>query len=160
MISGRIFHTATLLPDGTVLLAGGRVPADRLNPPWLCTATAEIYHPAVLTASPVLYSLPAATQGAIWHAATGQVASPNNPAVAGELLSMYTSNLIEGGMIPPQVAVGGRLAEVLYFGDAPGYPGYSQVNFRVPAGVASGPGVSVLLTYLGRPSNAVTIAVQ
>ncbi|HCC58765.1 MAG TPA: hypothetical protein DEQ47_16210 [Solibacterales bacterium] len=54
----------------------------------------------------------------------------------------------------------GRLAEVLYFGDSPGYPGYSEVNFRAPEGVASRPDVSVRLTYLGRPSNAVTIAVQ
>jgi hypothetical protein len=160
LFSGRVFHTATLLPDGTVLLAGGRVPADGLNPPWQCTAAAELYHPAMLTPSPVLYSLPGATQGVIWHAATGYVASPNNPAVAGEVLSMYTSNLIEGAVIPPQVAIGGRLAEVLYFGDAPGYPGYSQVNFRVPAGVASESDVSVRLTYLGRSSNAVTIAVQ
>jgi uncharacterized protein (TIGR03437 family) len=73
---------------------------------------------------------------------------------------MFTSNLIEGALIRPQVAIGGRLAEVLYFGEAPGYAGYSQVNFRAPAGVPSGPDVSVRLTYLQRPSNAVTIALQ
>ena len=73
---------------------------------------------------------------------------------------MYTNNLIEGGAIPPQVAIGGQLAEVLYFGDAPGYPGFFQVNFRVPSGVTPGPAVPVRLTYLDRPSNEVTVALQ
>jgi hypothetical protein len=153
MTTPRHSHTATLLPDGAVLIAGGHStwPAP--------TSTAEIYRPAVLTPSPILYSLPGGLQGAIWHATTGEVASNASPAVHGEVLSMYTSNLIERAVIPPQVAIGGRLAEVLYFGEAPGYAGYSQVNFRVPAGVPSGPDVSVRLTYLGRPSNAVTMAV-
>jgi len=35
---------------------------------------------------------------------------------------MYTTSLIEGGVVPPQVSVGGLLAKVLFFGDAPGYP--------------------------------------
>ena len=43
---------------------------------------------------------------------------------------MYTTSLIEGGVIPPQVTVGGQMAEVLFFGVAPGYPGYYQLNFR------------------------------
>jgi uncharacterized protein (TIGR03437 family) len=73
---------------------------------------------------------------------------------------MYTTSLADAGAIPPQVAVGGHLAEVLYFGDAPGYPGYYQVNFRVPGGVTPGSAAPVHLTYLGRPSNEVTVAVQ
>jgi uncharacterized protein (TIGR03437 family) len=73
---------------------------------------------------------------------------------------MYTTRLNEGGLIPPQVSVGGRLAEILYFGPAPGYPGYYQVNFRVPGGVVAGPEVPVRLNYIGRSSNEVTIAVQ
>jgi hypothetical protein len=135
MTTPRHSHTATLLPDGTVLIAGG-------NDTWpLPTSTAELYSPAVLTPSPVLYSLAGGLQGAIWHATTGEVASPGSPAVAGEILSMYTSNLIEGAVIRPKVAIGGRLVEVLFFGDAPGYAGYSQLNFRVPPGVAPSPGV-------------------
>jgi hypothetical protein len=147
-------HTSTLLADGTVLLAGG----------WICcgfsVANAEVYAPAVLVPSPRLYSLSGATQGAIWNSATGQVASPQTPASSGQVLSMYTNGLIEGGVIPPQVSLGGQLAEILYFGDAPGYPGYFQVNFRVPAGVTPGPAIPVRLTYLNRPSNEVSIAAQ
>ena len=125
-------------------------------------SSAELYTPAVLVPAPALFSLSGdgKGQGAIWHAQTGQIASADNPAVAGEALSMYTTSLADGSVIPPQVVVGGRLAQVLYFGAAPGYPGYYQVNFVVPSGVAPGPAVSVRLTYLGRSSNAVTIGVR
>ena len=95
--------------------------------------------------------------GAIWNGVTGQSASGGNPATAGDVLSLYTISLFEGGLVPPQVAIGSRLAEILFFGDAPGYPGYFQVNVRVPSSVAPGSAVPVRLTYLGRTSNAVTI---
>jgi uncharacterized protein (TIGR03437 family) len=147
-------HTATLLNNGRVLIAGANI-----NP---LSSTAELYTPIVLVSAPVLFSLSGdgRGQGAIWHAATGQVASADNPAIAGEALSMYTANLGSGGVTPPQVAVGGQLAEVLYFGGAPGYPGYNQVNFALPNGVPAGLAVAVRLTYLGRPSNEVTIGVR
>jgi hypothetical protein len=149
---GRTAHTATLLRDGTVLVAGGEWSAGR----------AEIYTPAAPIAAPVLFSLSGdgRGQGAIWHAISRDIASAGSPAAAGDLLSLYTTRLIPGGLIPPQVSIGGRLGEILYFGDAPGYPGYYQVNFRVPSGVMPGSAVSVHLIYFGRWSNEVTIAVR
>jgi hypothetical protein len=148
-------HTATLLGDGTVLIAGGFAPWPAL------TSNAEIYHPAVLVPSPQLFSVSGdgRGQGAIVYANTPQLASPDNPCAIGEFLEIYLTGLMADGAVPPQVVVGGRMAEVLWFGSAPGYSDLNQVNIRVPGGIAPGPAVPVRLTYLGRPSNAVTIGV-
>jgi uncharacterized protein (TIGR03437 family) len=147
-------HTATLLLDGTVLIAGGSDCGANVM------AKAEIFSPAVFSLAPVLFPLAAGGgQAAIWHSGTGQIVSSDHPAVAGEARSMYATGLSEGGVIPPEFAIGGRLADVLYFGNAPAYPGFNQINVRVPGGIAPGSAVPVRLTYLGRPSNEVTIGV-
>jgi hypothetical protein len=155
MTTTRSLHSATLLNNGRVLVAGGSTFGRT-------TLLADLYNPSVLVPAPKLFAVAGdgTVQGAIWHASSGEIASADSPAVAGEVLSMYTTSLSDGGLIPPQVAIGGRLAAILYFGAAPGYPGYNQVNFHVPVGVAPGVGVPVRVTYLGRPSNAVTIGVQ
>jgi hypothetical protein len=160
MTVDRGLHTATLLNNGRVLIAGGIHYVAGQG--WPALSSADLYTPLSLIPAPSLFSLSGdgQGQGAIWHSTTGQLASSGNPAVAAEVLSMYTNNLMNGAVIPPQVIVGGHLAEVLYFGAAPGYPGYSQINFRVPGGVAPGIAVPVRLTYVGRVSNPVTIGVQ
>jgi len=58
------------------------------------------------------------------------------------------------------VVGGDQLAKLLYLGAGPDYPGYNQVNFLVPRNIAPGAAVRLRLTYLGRPSNEVTIGVQ
>jgi len=152
-------HTATLLNDGRILMTGG---IGTYYGGYDAQVSAELYTPPVLVPAPLLFSMSGdgKGQGAIWHATTGQLASPGAPVVAGEALSMYTTNLTEGGVIPPQVFIGGKSAQILYFGDAPGYPGFNQVNVLVPDGSAPGSAVPVCLTYLGRSSNEVTISVQ
>jgi hypothetical protein len=161
MTARREWHAATLLNDGRVLITGG-IYYGGIGIFYGSLASAEVYTPLVLVPAPALFSISGdgKGQGAIWHAQTGQIASSGNPAVAGEALSMYTTSLGDDGMIPPQVSIGGRLAPVLYFGAAPGYPGYHQVNFLVPDGISPGPAVSVRLMYIGRSSNAVTIGVR
>jgi uncharacterized protein (TIGR03437 family) len=155
MVTPRRSHTATLLPDGTVLMSGGFSLSGALG-------TAELYHPAVLAPAPVLlaWSNDDLGRGVILHASTHQPVSPDSPAEAGEALEIYGTGLIHGSVIPPQAAIGGLMAELLYFGDVSGLPGVNQVNVRVPSDIAPGPGVSVRLNYLGRPSNEVTIAVR
>jgi hypothetical protein len=166
-------HTATLLDDGRVLIAGG-VYYGGIGAFFGSLASAELYTPPVLMPAPALLSLSGDGRGpgAILHAGTrhvapgnsaiaGEVPSSTNPAVIGEAVEIYCTGLGDGSSrIPPVVTIGGRRAEVLFVGKVRGFAGVNEVHVRVPNGVVPGPAVSVRLTYFGRTSNEVTISVR
>jgi len=161
MTAARESHTATVLKDGKVLIAGG-VSYGGIGLYYGATASADLYSPDVLVPAPVLGSVSGdgQGQGAIFHAGTRNVVTADDPAAVGESIDIYCSGLARGGVIPPQVAIGGRMAAVLAVGTVPVAPDVDQVRVRVPTGIAPGSGVRVRLTYLDRPSNEVTIGVR
>jgi hypothetical protein len=161
MAAARSTHTATLLRDGRVFVAGG-VSYGGIGIFNGSLVSTELYTPDVLVPGPTLVSVSGdgRGQGAIFHAGTTHVAAPEDPASAGENLDIYCTGLSVDSAIRPQVAIGGRSAAVQVVSRAPGVAGVNQVRVRVPPGIEPGPAVPVRLTYVDRPSNEVTIAVR
>jgi len=159
MTADRGLHTATLLNNGRVLIAGG---IHKAGTTWPALSSTELYTPFGLLPPPTLLSLSGDGRGqaAILHAGTSEIASASNPATAGDMLEIYCAGLTNASIIPPRIAIGGRMAETLWFGNAPGFADLNQINVRVPEGIPPGPTVSVRLTYLDRHSNEVTMGVK
>jgi uncharacterized protein (TIGR03437 family) len=100
-----------------------------------------------------------------------------NPASVGDALLIFCTGL--GTVSPPvsagaaastsalsytdspvTVTVGGKDAQVLFAGLAPGWVALYQVNVLVPPGVATGPSVPVVVTAAGAAGTPVTVAIQ
>jgi uncharacterized protein (TIGR03437 family) len=62
----------------------------------------------------------------------------------------------------PTVTVGGVSAQVMFAGQAPGYPGVAQINLTIPQNAPTGSSVQLVVTSADGTviSNAATIAVQ
>jgi hypothetical protein len=161
MIVSREQHTATVLNDGRVLIAGG-TSYGGIGVFNGSTATAELYTPTVLRSAPTLLTVSSdsSSPGAIVHAATGQLATTDNPAVAGELLQVPCIGLNDGSIIPPRVIIGGVLTELVSSTSADGATGVTRLTVRMPTLVAAGPAVGVVLRYIGRTSNRVMLAAR
>ncbi len=125
-------------------------------------ASAELYTPAALVPAPSLVSTSGdgRGQGAIFHAGTRYMATPDDPAAAEKRSISTRRGLAAQSAALPRVTIGGRLATVLSITRVPDAGAVSVVRVRVPRGIAAGPAVPVRLFELDRPSNAVTIAVK
>lgn len=124
--------------------------------------------------------------GAIQHASNFQAVTLANPAVKGEAVILYATGLgpvqpdpgvgnaantnpLSLTQITPAVTVGGKSAEVLFSGLAPGFAALNQVNIRIPQDAPSGSiDVTIGVTVSGaggfgtfsRTSKAVTLSIQ
>lgn len=109
-------------------------------------------------------------------AAPAGVTPDSRPAAPGEFISIYCTGLGDttprpalGSAAPgnppavtlltPTVTIGGRPATVQFSGLAPGFVGLNQVNVQIPAGVAPGDAVPVVLSIGGATSNTATVAI-
>jgi uncharacterized protein (TIGR03437 family) len=126
--------------------------------------------------------------GIVTEALTGQLNTASNPAHASDFLVVYCTGLGlvqgpsgqpgpgDGAMTPASplfrtiatvtATIGGVNAPVSFAGLTPTFAGLYQVNIQVPAGVASGTAVPLVLTASDpqtgsvAQSNSVTIAIQ
>ena len=105
-----------------------------------------------------------------------QLVNSSNPVTAGSTILIFCTGLGQvtnqpstGSPAPmsplswsgtPTVTIGGVPASVSFFGLAPGFVGLYQVNAQVPAGLAAGDAVPVVMQMGGNTSNAALIAVQ
>jgi uncharacterized protein (TIGR03437 family) len=93
----------------------------------------------------------------------GTAISPQSPAHPGETIQLFGTGkgvrnpAILAPEILPTVEIGGRRAQVQFFGPAPIYPGLDQLNVTVPGDVP--PGSPVPLTIHTAVTNTVNIAI-
>ena len=86
----------------------------------------------------------------LWGLGLGAISKPDNEAPG--VLDLRAS-------MDLRVAVGGADVDVLYAGRSPEFPGVDQINFTLPADVATGCNVALEVIVDGSPSNPVTMAI-
>lgn len=101
------------------------------------------------------------------QALSGVVVTTQAKVRAGDAISLYLTGLgatetrdgLQWARLAPKLFIGGKEAQILYAGRAPGYAGLDQINFIVPEGVPSGDDTPLRVESNGRVSNAVTLPV-
>jgi uncharacterized protein (TIGR03437 family) len=135
----------------------------------------------VAPSAPAIYGYPLPgdppNQGAIVNAVTNVVAQPGSPVTAGNYIAIYCTGLgavdqtvADGAAAPssppantlntPTVTIGGKPAQVVFSGLAPGFSGLYQIDAQVPSGITTGNQVPVVISIAGQTSPPLTIAVR
>ncbi len=145
-------HNAVAVTANTVSIAMPASLAASLGVPTTCASAAS------------LCAQPAKRGGYLQIYVTGLgVATPNgDPAgapLASGSLAPASGNPLYLTLAQPTVTIGGQPAPMLFSGIAPGYNGLYQVDVQIPANIAPGDDVPLVLTQLGSTDTA-TIAVQ
>lgn len=114
----------------------------------------------VVNAMPGLFTTASGTGQAAAVNEDGTLNSESNPAARGSIVLIYATGQ---GNAPSSVSlkIGQYIAELLFAGPAPGFPGLMQINARVPGGFLS-PGVQTVVLSVGNAvsQDGVTIAVR
>lgn len=113
-----------------------------------------------VVAAPAIFAVSNGTGQAAALNEDGTVNSESNPLARGAIIVLFLTGDGQNGA-PVLVGVGGYPADVLYAGPAPGFPGLTQINARVPAGFLPNGSQPVVVTVGGASSQAgVTIALR
>jgi uncharacterized protein (TIGR03437 family) len=114
----------------------------------------------VVSAMPGLFTTGNGTGQAAAVNEDGTLNSESNPAARGSIVLLFaTGQGQSAGNVT--LKIGQYLAELLYAGPAPGFPGLMQINARVPSGFLP-PGVQPVVLSVGTAASqgGVTIAVR
>lgn len=95
--------------------------------------------------APGIFTMGSGTGQAAALDEAGVVNSTANPIARGSVVALYVTGASGAAMT---VKIGGYTAEVLYAGPAPGFPGLSQINARVPSGFLA-PGTQPVVVTAG-----------
>jgi uncharacterized protein (TIGR03437 family) len=129
----------------------------------------------IVPASPGIFTVGQAGQGAIVNARSVLV-DHKAPAIPGETVQVFCTGLgattpavatgaaapsapMATANLPVTATIGGLPAKVTFAGLAPGFVSLYQVNIQIPADVAAGDSVPLVLRQNGVSSNTVTLAV-
>jgi uncharacterized protein (TIGR03437 family) len=116
-------------------------------------------------------------QGVILNGVTNALADSKAPVKAGDVVVIYCTGLgavspaVAAGQAAPSsplsrtvadplVTIGGQTAAVSFSGLTPNFAGLYQINATIPAGIAPGDAVPVIISISGQTSPAVTISIR